>query len=190
MVNRTTARKGRVRALLRKPLTWGVVVFGVIVVGIALALFQPWKLWIDQTVNEVPPASAGDKTAESAAGKQPGRPVELAHGTLISHEHTTSGTVHILRLADGTRLLRLEDLDTSNGPLLKVWLTDAPVLPDRGGWHVFDDGKYLDLGGLKGNKGSQNYLIPPATDLAQYRSVSIWCDRFNVSFGAAALVPN
>ncbi|MGW3944363.1 DM13 domain-containing protein, partial [Streptomyces phaeochromogenes] len=47
----------------------------------------------------------------------------------ISHEHTTSGTVKLVRLTDGSHVVRLESLDTSNGPDLRVWLTDAPVKP-------------------------------------------------------------
>jgi hypothetical protein len=35
--------------------------------------------------------------------------------------------------------------------------------------------------------GNQNYAIPAVVDLADFRSVSIWCDRFNVSFGTAPL---
>ncbi len=53
---------------------------------------------------------------------------------------------------------------------------------------MFDDRAYLDLGELKGNKGSQNYVLPGSANLDEYRSVSVWCDRFNVSFGAATLV--
>jgi hypothetical protein len=93
----------------------------------------------------------------------------------------------VLRLADGSRVLRLENLNTSNGPDLHVWITDAPVKQGTAGWRVFDDGKYTALGKLKGNKGSQNYALPAAVDLAELNSVTIWCDRFNVSFGAAAL---
>ena len=54
---------------------------------------------------------------------------------------------------------------------------------------MFDDGRYVDLGELKGNIGSSNYPLPPDVDLAALTSVSIWCDRFDVSFGAAALEP-
>lgn len=111
----------------------------------------------------------------------------VAQGTLISHEHSTTGTVKLLRLADGSYTLRLEDLDTSNGPDLRIWLTDAPVLEGSDGWHVFDDGKHVSLGALKGNKGDQNYPVPAGVNLADYTSLSIWCDRFDVSFGAAEL---
>lgn len=72
----------------------------------------------------------------------------------------------LLRLDDGSHVVRLENLGTSNGPDLRVWLTDAPVKEGQAGWHVFDDGEYVSLGKPKGYKGSQNYAVPsicPAT---------------------------
>ena len=45
----------------------------------------------------------------------------------------------------------------------------------------------LELGKLKGNEGDQNYSITAGTDLAQFRTVSIYCERFNANFGAAPL---
>lgn len=134
-----------------------------------------------EAVATPPPTPQEAKNAE---------PVELFRGTFITHEHGTTGIARVLRLADGSRVLRLEDLDTSNGPDLKVVLSDAPVLAGRPGWHVFDDDAHVKLANLKGNRGSQNYAIPAGVDLAALRSVSIWCDRFNVSFGAAALTPS
>jgi hypothetical protein len=162
--------------------------------GFGLYWFQPWKLWVDETVQEALPVTADtSKTPAGAppAGKPskpaPAGPVTVASGELISHEHTTSGTVHLVRLADGSHVVRLANLDTSNGPDLRVWLTDARVEEGRAGWRVFDDGDHVSLGRLKGNKGSQNYAVPDDIDPARYRSVSIWCDRFDVSFGAAEL---
>lgn len=164
----------------------------VIVGGIGLYLFQPWKLFVDETVDESAPVAAAAEVPAAAdpqePAPEPAEPVELSSGTFISHEHTTTGAVQILELADGTRVLRIENLDTSNGPDLKVWLTDAPVIEGRAGWGVFDDGNWVDLGPLKGNQGSQNYQIPDDVDLDDFSSISIWCDRFNVSFGAAELV--
>ncbi len=128
------------------------------------------------------PTPSASKTQSPAAG-----PNVLAKGSFISHEHTTSGNVRVLKLADGTRVLRIEGLDTSNGPDLHVWITDAPVIQGRDGWFVFDDGAYVDLGPLKGNQGNQNYTLPAGVDLGDLTSVSIWCQRFRVSFGAAAL---
>ncbi|MFI7358905.1 DM13 domain-containing protein [Streptomyces avidinii] len=177
----------------RRTLLLGTVLMAVLV-GAGLYWFQPWKLWTDEHVNDslpsaslqpsVPPSSPSAPTASPTG---PAGPRTLAQGGLISHEHTTTGTVKIVELPDGSRTLRLENLDTSNGPDLVVWLTDAPVKDGKAGWHVFDDGKHVSLGKLKGNKGDQNYPIPETVQLTEYTSVTIWCDRFDVSFGAAEL---
>jgi len=46
---------------------------------------------------------------------------------------------------------------------------------------------FIDLGSIKGNIGDQNYALSPEVDLSKYRTVSIWCKRFSVNFGAAPL---
>ncbi|MCX4779987.1 DM13 domain-containing protein [Streptomyces sp. NBC_01264] len=163
-----------------------------LLLAVGLYWFQPWKLWQDATVHESLPAAAPAAAAPttpttSTTSTTPTTPRTLAQGTLISHEHTTTGTAKIIRLPDGSHTLRLENLDTSNGPDLRVWLTDAPVKEGVAGWRVFDDGKYVSLGKLKGNKGDQNYALPADLNPSDYGSVTIWCDRFDVSFGAAPL---
>jgi Electron transfer DM13 len=178
--------------------------------GVGLFLFQPWRAFTTRTVADplpvaspavTPPAAAPAAPAPSAASgtppESPGPPapgaepgiVELARGEFVSHEHATTGTARLLRLADGSRVLRIEGLDTSDGPDLRVWLTDAPVIEGRDGWSVFDDGAWVDLGELKGNQGDANYPIPPEADIDDLTSVSVWCRRFAVSFGAAELQP-
>ncbi len=170
----------------------------VVVTAVALPLFQPWRLFTDKVVDEALPGAVPISTTSSStppptvSAGQPSAavgPVKLLTGKLISHEHETKGTVAVLELADGSRVLRLENLDTSDGPDLKVWLSDAQVVAGRAGWHVFDDGRYVSLGSLKGNHGNQNYRIPAEVKLENFRSVVIWCDRFNVSFGAAEMKP-
>ncbi|MFC4942279.1 DM13 domain-containing protein [Pseudonocardia sp. GCM10023141] len=169
-------------ALLRRPLVRILIVAGIALVVVALCVFEPWLLVIDKKVDEAAPVV-------TAAAPQPDQRELLARGDLVSHEHASTGAVELLRLPDGSRVLRLVDLRTSNGPLLKVWLTDAPVLAGNAGWHVFDDGRHVDLGELKGNIGSSNYAVPADVDLQGLSSVTIWCDRFSVSFAAAALQP-
>jgi hypothetical protein len=191
--DRPPARRRRARRL------W-LAAIGMLVVVAALVSFQPWKLVVDEVVDEALPAAAAvtsSTTSPSSAAPgttaptvgAPEPPRVLARGTLISHEHTTSGTVLVLALADGRRVLRLQDLRTSNGPDVKVWLSDATVRPGADGWRVFDDGRYADLGSLKGNVGNQNYVVPDDVDLDSLTSLSLWCDRFDVSFGAATLAP-
>ncbi|MFF2302837.1 DM13 domain-containing protein [Streptomyces sp. NPDC058128] len=165
----------------------GAVAVAFVVAG--LVWFRPWALWVDKTVDEALP-SAAPRTASAGepSPRVPTAPVTVAHGTFISHEHATSGAVKIVRLADGSHTLRFEGLETSNGPDLRVRLSDAPVKEGRAGWFVFDEGTYVNLAKLKGNKGDQNYQLPADLDWSAYTSVSIWCDRFDVSFGAARLV--
>jgi hypothetical protein len=177
--------------------------------------FQPWKLFTDTRVEEAlpqlmettetpkeatpdktdktdetgdkkdEPLSSGESTADSTEVVESSE--VLAKGEFITHEHATTGSVKILKYSDGSRILRIEKLKTSNGPKLEVWLTDAPVIEGVDGWRVFDDGKFINLGALKGNIGSQNYSIPSEIELDDYSSISIWCERFSVSFGAADL---
>ena len=109
-------------------------------------------------------------------------------GTLISHEHATTGTVRIIRQADGARVLTLENLDTSNGPDVHVWLSAAHVVEGNAGWFTAGSADYYDLGIIKGNQGNQVYEIPAEVDLSKYPAVDLWCVQFSVSFGAAELV--
>jgi len=111
----------------------------------------------------------------------------VSTGSFITHEHETSGTARLVRNPDGSHQVELADLDTSDGPDLRVWLTDQKVREGSAGWRVFDDGKWVELGRLKGNRGDQVYPLPAELDPADFRSLSIWCKRFAVSFGAAAL---
>ncbi|MFJ8568112.1 DM13 domain-containing protein [Streptomyces sp. NPDC093514] len=184
----------RVGAGRRRRLWAGVSIAVAAVLAAGLYWLQPWKLWQDETVREalpvaVAPADPGATAAVPGAvpGGAPAAPVTVARGTLISHEHSTTGEVALIRLPDGSHTLRLTNLDTSNGPDLRVWLTDAPVKEGVAGWRVFDDGRYTSLGRLKGNKGDQNYPVPADVKVADFTSVTIWCDRFDVSFGAATL---
>ena len=159
----------------------GAAVALLVVAGL-LVWFQPYKLFLEDTVEEAVPSSAQtDPVTALVEDERP--PKTLARGTFRSLEHTTSGRALTLELADGTRYLRLEDLDTSNGPDLRVYLSKVPASDD---WYAYGEGS-IDLGALKGNRGSQNYQLPPGLDPSDYRSAVIWCRRFSVGFGVAPL---
>lgn len=132
--------------------------------------FRPDKIFVDESVQDMAPM-----ISPSAL---------IAAGVFRSLDHDTTGKARLLR-SGGETILRFEGLRTSNGPDLIVLLSDTPTTQDDGG--AYDDGKYTNLGPLKGNIGDQNYLIPSGTDLDAYRSVVIWCRRFKVAFGAAPL---
>jgi hypothetical protein len=192
MVTSAPARRRSRRGLL----VGGAVVV-VVVIAVGMYLFQPWKLWTDTTVNESLPgagAGAGSSPAASAQVSPPASgpasaspaaagPRTLATGAFISYEHKTTGTARVIELPSGQRFLRLENLDTSDGPDVRVWFSSKP---HTAGLHGFSK-SYLELGRLKGNKGNQNYVIPAGSRLGDYRSVVIWCKRFSVAFGAAPL---
>ncbi len=79
--------------------------------------------------------------------------------------------------------MRFENLETSNGPDLRVYLSEVPAGDD---WYAYGE-RYVDLGSLKGNIGDQNYEVPDDVDLDRYVSAVIWCRRFAVGFGVAPL---
>ena len=113
-----------------------------------------------------------------------GRPIRLGASSMFqSLEHRSSGTVLLIRMADGQRVLRLENLGNQNGPDLRVYLLAKPA---SSVWHGYDR-DYVDLGALRGNLGNQNYAVPDALDLGHYRSAVIWCRRFRVGFALARL---
>ncbi|MGA6206372.1 DM13 domain-containing protein [Nocardia testacea] len=157
-------------------------VVSVVVLGLAailaagLYLFQPWRVFTNVRVDEAAIVAPDEGTVRT-----------VATGSFISQEHSTSGTLTIRELPGGEVVLRLTDLHTLDGPALRVWLSDQPVEPGLG--RNLDDGEYVDLGALKGNEGNQNYAVPAEADLTSLRTVTVWCERFSVSFGAAALEP-
>ena len=146
-----------------------------VVVLAAWYVFRPEKIVINRTVDEALPA---------AGGRFPVRP--LLAGRFYSILHPTEGTATIYQVADGTRFLRLSSFRTSNGPDVHVYMVAADDAKDA---VTVKNAGFVDLGVIKGNIGDQNYALGSDLDLAKYRAVSIWCKRFSVNFGAAALKP-
>ena len=100
--------------------------------------------------------------------------------------HATSGRATVYQEADGKLVLRLTNFKTSNGPDVHVILVATKDATDDANF-LKDNTERVELGKLKGNEGDQNYEIPAGTDLVKFRTVSIYCERFNANFGAAPL---
>ena len=98
--------------------------------------------------------------------------------------HRGSGQAIIYTTPEGGHLLRLENLEVTNGPALHVVLSPHED-PTRSN-EVLLEG-YSDLGDLKGNRGNQNYTIPADVDLSAIKSVVIYCKPFAVVFSVATL---
>jgi len=153
---------------------------GLIALAGAWYAFRPELLFIDKTVDEKMPAAQ----AASMAMSKETEPMVLEKGDFQSLAHTTKGVATVHQLADGKRVLRLTNFQTSNGPDVHVYLVAAEVAKDNA---TVKQAGFIDLGSLKGNKGDQNYEVPSDADLNKYKSVSIWCARFGVNFGTASL---
>lgn len=161
-----------------------IVVTGLLAAGVVF--FEPWTLLTSSTVVEAAPVAASPTTSPEPGEPAPTvvEPQDLARGEFVSQEHRTTGTARVIEQGDGQRILRLEDFSTSNGPDLHVWLSDKKA---GGSWFKYGGGRSVRLGELKANRGSHNYAIPADADLDGLRSVVIWCKRFHVSFGSAAI---
>lgn len=77
-----------------------------------------------------------------------------------------------------------DDFKVGPGPKFHVYLVpEAEVTPKT----EVAKTMYVDLGRLRAFQGSQNYPVPPGLDLAQYKSVVIWCEHFGVLISPAKL---
>ena len=157
--------------------TWIKLAIPVVVVGVLLAwyAFRPERLVVNQRVDEAMPGPQGSASAQP-----------LESGTFYSILHPTEGIATIYQMGDGSRVLRLTSFRTSNGPDVHVYIVAADDAKDIA---TVEKAGFVDLGVIKGNIGDQNYMLGRDLDLAKYRAVSIWCKRFSVNFGAAALRP-
>ena len=148
----------------------------VVLAGAGWYLFRPELLFVNRRVNEgLVAASQGATT-----------PMVALSGRFHSVAHETRGTASVYELGGGSRVLRLTDFATSNGPDVRVYLIAAPDASDNA---TVTKSDYLELGKLKGNEGDQNYEIPAGTDLTRYHAVTSWSYRFNVNFATAPLTP-
>lgn len=117
----------------------------------------------------------GDEMAKSST-------ISLKTGSFRDEDrlHKGSGNATIYQLEDDSHILRVEDLNVTNGPDLHVLLMVDPEGRDK-------SQGYLDLGKLKGNIGNQNYPVPTGTDISGFNAVMIYCQPFHVIFSTAPL---
>ncbi|XFA73507.1 DM13 domain-containing protein [Thermosynechococcaceae cyanobacterium Okahandja] len=139
------------------------------------------------------PSVAGDVQARMPDGEVTASTQDegvIQSGNFIAGEYATSGVARILG-DSGQLLLELDQsFQTSPmGPDLVVVLhrsndvigsAQPPAFP-------LQEGDYVVLAALQSFSGQQRYPIPDTVNLDDYRSVAIWCRRFNATFGAATL---
>jgi len=148
------------------------MIIGVIVAILALAIvwYLASPLFIDKEVSEGFPVP-GTNTPEMIVSNT------LYQGEFKDADsfHKTEGNALIIS-DNNQNYLRLENFKTTNGPDLKVYLSNDLEAED-----------YVSLGELKGNIGDQNYQLPDGIQAEDYQYTLIWCEQFSVLFGSAEL---
>lgn len=116
----------------------------------------------------------------------------LASGSFAGADsfHYASGTVQLVRQADGAHVLRFEDYDARAGPDVYFWLTPATAASGVG--DVEADGVELAtpggfMGGQATLRGNFNVPLPADFDPAAWGGVVAWCNSYDVLFNFAPL---
>ena len=119
--------------------------------------------------------SAKSETLVSEEMDDSGEPQVLKTGQFVGlANHFAEGDAKVLEVG-GQQFLRFENFEVTNGPDLRVYLT-------QGG----DVKQGIHLEKLKGSKGAQNYVLDDI-DTDVYDTVVIYCQPFGVYFGEAVL---
>ncbi len=125
---------------------------------------------------EIPATSVEEKGREKPKPK-PAGPVSVAEGGFTGVDgHDGTGQAEIV--AEGAqRALTFTKFDVDPGPQVDVYLTTGPdTIDDR-----------IELGGLKGSAGNQQYEVPKGVNLKRYDTVVLWCIPFTTRIAVAEL---
>jgi len=127
-----------------------------------LTLFACTKENTPDSINEQTQVSANDSL--------------LSMGSFVNGDgHDASGSAKLYESAT-QHLIQIENLNTDNGPALRVYLSKTTAAKD-----------FIDLGNLKAVTGNFGYAIDKRANILEYKHVLIWCERFSVLFGSAEL---
>ncbi|MEL7132044.1 MAG: DM13 domain-containing protein [Pseudomonadota bacterium] len=102
----------------------------------------------------------------------------VSKGTFIgASDHITTGTVEVIKNADGSHTIVLaDDFSLDGAPDPRVGLGK--------------DGHFngnTDSGKLGNLTGAQSFVVPAGIDVSEFNEVYIWCEKFSVPLGIAKL---
>lgn len=127
-----------------------------------------------------PAASASETTASTQIIAR--ETVASASFVTVEQDHPTQGKASIIS-ENGQRYLVFDAaFTTAQGPDVQIILHRDSRIPVQ-----VNEQDYITLAPLKSFDGQQRYALPNDLDLNQFKSVGIWCRKFNVTFGYAAL---
>lgn len=165
-----------------------IIVLGVPFVAVSWWLISPF--FVDDVVEDTFETSiaAGRATPttqeeSAAAPAEPStEPVLLGSGAFVGLAgHDGEGDAGFFGRADGSLVLRLENVAIDNGPDLRLY-----VVPGADQTDPVDGALYL--GKLRGNVGNQTYELPADFELSPGDwTVLVWCEAFSVEFVAATV---
>ncbi|NDJ54881.1 MAG: DM13 domain-containing protein, partial [Chloroflexi bacterium] len=104
---------------------------------------------------------------------------------VIDSLHRGEGRASIYDLPTGDYVLRLDPFSVTAGPNLHVILSEHPEPRTAADTLLANS---IDLGVLEDFAGTQNYVIPPDTNVDRYNSVVIFSLSENIVFTAASLI--
>ena len=169
-----------------------IIILLVIVLPIILWLVSPF--WDNSRLNEALPEIKDnfgsmseeakenfDKQTEAMKGEimekdestLSGEEGILARSAMVARAHDVEGEALLVKAKD-QYFLRFENLETINGPDLRIYLSSDLSNDD-----------IVDLGPIRATRGNVNYSIPAGTDLSRYKNAMIWCRAFGVLFSYA-----
>ena len=98
--------------------------------------------------------------------------------------HKVSGEARVVQGADGGYEIQLSDFVSDAGPDVYIILSTAER-PTKDA-HV-KGSTWVPVGKRLALTGDQSYPVPASVAIDDFNSVGIWCKRYSVLFGAAAL---
>lgn len=165
-------------------LTNGLALFLIFVVAVGCNSVQ------QETANSNPTAIVESNENKKSDEINVDKESTIKVGSFVSGEHPTLGTVRLVSDTEQTFIELDSDFKTSEmGPDLVVILhrssdvigsTKPPAYP-------LQEGDYVVIAPLSQYSGTQKYVIPKEINVTDYKSIAIWCRKFNATFGAAVV---
>lgn len=151
-----------------------------VIIGLLVAAPVVWwlasPLWITNTVDEAFPFNLPTQ-AEIAA--MPDDEKMAALEAAIPAESTLAA------LPVATRAVVEQQVQALATLMPDKAMDDAMPTTSASEWVVAAQGEFRDADSFHQGSGTQNYDIPAAVDLSQYRGVMIYCQPFHVVFSTA-----
>lgn len=110
----------------------------------------------------------------------------LALGRFHPASHKGYGVATVYQRANGTYLLQLNGLHTTDRPDLLLFVISLPDAFDNETVLAADQ---ISLGSLPISGGDQTYALPAKFDPTRYSAVTVWSPKYQVNFTTAALKP-